>query len=66
MFKYIGNYKFLLILLFVFYYFQYNQITSFIILNKTNNIEDIKEDFTSKVEKNKLITYLKKIKIKVN
>lgn len=66
MFMYIRNYKFLLILLFVYNYFPYNQITSFTIMNKTNNIEDIKEDFTSKVEKNKLITYLKKIKIKVN
>ena len=40
-------------------------ISSFSLLNKNNKFEEIKNDFVTQVEKNKLITYMKKSKLDV-
>jgi len=65
MFYYIQNSKFLLILFFVQLYFRENIIMTFSLLNKNNKFDQIKSDFILNVEKNKILTIMKKNKIKV-
>lgn len=65
MFSYLQNYKFILILICIEFLLRENRINSFSILNKNNKFDEIKTDFISNVEKNKLATYMKKNKLKV-
>ncbi len=65
MFYYLLTYKFILILFFVDFLCRENKVFSFSLLNKNNKFDEIKADFTTQVEKNKLATYMKRNKIKV-
>ena len=45
--------------------FNDNKINSFSLLNKNNKYDEIKNNFIKEVEKNKLISYIKKTKLDV-
>lgn len=59
------NYKISLLLFYLYFIARDCYVDSFSLLNKNNNFEEIKQDFISKVENNKILTYVKKGKIKV-
>lgn len=59
-------YKYMLIVFIVYLLGITNNIKAFSLLNKNNKFDEIKSDFIKNLEQNKLVTYMKKNKLKVN
>ena len=66
MFCFLQNHKYIRIFLLLEFMFNKNIVNSFSLLNKNNKFDDIKNNFIKEVEKNKLISYMKKTKLDVN